>query len=163
LPISETTSAIRFPPTGEKALTTPGALSSSEQWSNGRKVVRKFIELARRHGKAERSRGGVFMRLSCKSCRDTCRQELCAGYWVASIILPMTMKPPETWTPERLEQAAISELLRHGGNKSDLKQLQAEFQKARENNNSLQPAQIEMSARSRHEQKHESQQRLRSA
>jgi hypothetical protein len=43
--------------------------------------------------------------------------------------------PPEFWNDKRLEQAACDELIRHGGNKADLKQLKAEFRKARENNN----------------------------
>jgi hypothetical protein len=44
---------------------------------------------------------------------------------------------PETWTDawtkERLIQAAIDELVRHGGNQRDAQQLQAEIQKAYEN------------------------------
>ena len=37
---------------------------------------------------------------------------------------------PETWTNERLEQAAVDELIQHGGNQRDVQQLQAELQKA---------------------------------
>jgi hypothetical protein len=40
---------------------------------------------------------------------------------------------PETWTKERLVQAALDELVRHGGNQRDAQQLQAEIQKAFEN------------------------------
>jgi hypothetical protein len=40
---------------------------------------------------------------------------------------------PETWTNERLEQAAVDELIQHGGNQRDVQQLQAEIQKAFEN------------------------------
>jgi hypothetical protein len=41
---------------------------------------------------------------------------------------------------------AIDELLAHGGNKFDLKQLRDEFRKATENNKSREPAQIEIAA-----------------
>ena len=37
---------------------------------------------------------------------------------------------PETWTSERLEQAAVDESIQHGGNQRDVQQLQAELQKA---------------------------------
>jgi hypothetical protein len=40
---------------------------------------------------------------------------------------------PEAWTTERLQQAAVDELIQHGGNQRDVQQLQAELQKAYEN------------------------------
>ena len=39
----------------------------------------------------------------------------------------------DIWTEERLEAPTIGELISHGGNKSDIKQLKAEFQKDRGN------------------------------
>ena len=38
----------------------------------------------------------------------------------------------EFWSPERLERAAFSELLRHGGNKRDLGLLHEHFRKIAE-------------------------------
>jgi len=43
-------------------------------------------------------------------------------------------KPAKFWNSEHLQQAAISELLRHGGNKRDLDLLRQQFRKADENN-----------------------------
>jgi hypothetical protein len=39
-------------------------------------------------------------------------------------------KPPEIWTAERLQEAAISELLKHGGSESDVRQLLQHFKAA---------------------------------
>jgi hypothetical protein len=38
--------------------------------------------------------------------------------------------PREFWNPERLQEAAISELRKHGGSESDVRQLMAHFRKA---------------------------------
>jgi hypothetical protein len=54
------------------------------------------------------------------------------------------------WTDEKLLEAAIGELLAHGGNKADIDLLRAEFQKANiqkanKSNNQAEPTQIEIS------------------
>ncbi len=46
---------------------------------------------------------------------------------------------PREITPERLQQAAIDELLKHGGSQRDIEQLKAQFQKADEEKSSSLP------------------------
>jgi hypothetical protein len=48
------------------------------------------------------------------------------------------------WTDEKLLEAAISELLAHGGNKADIALLRAEFQKVNKSNNQAEPTQTEI-------------------
>jgi hypothetical protein len=43
------------------------------------------------------------------------------------------MKPPEIWTPERLEQAMLDEATRHGASQCYIEQLKAQFQNAEHN------------------------------
>jgi hypothetical protein len=45
----------------------------------------------------------------------------------------MPNKPPQFWSDERLEQAALSEAARHGASQRDLEVLKAQFKKAEDN------------------------------
>jgi hypothetical protein len=49
------------------------------------------------------------------------------------------------WTDEKLLEAAIAELLVHGGNKADIDLLRAEFDKANKTNKQTELEQIEIS------------------
>ena len=48
------------------------------------------------------------------------------------------------WTDEKLLEAAISELLAHGGNKADIALLRAEFDRASKTNKQIESGQIEV-------------------
>jgi hypothetical protein len=51
----------------------------------------------------------------------------------------MNSKPQEIWTAERLQQAALEELARHGGSQDDLRRLREHFRKAAEPENPPNP------------------------
>jgi hypothetical protein len=53
-------------------------------------------------------------------------------------------KPAQIWTDEKLLEAAIGELLAHGGNEADIAILRAEFQKANKDNKRIQSEQLEI-------------------
>jgi hypothetical protein len=50
----------------------------------------------------------------------------------------------EYWTAEKLQEAAITELLQHGGNKADIALLRAEFDRASKTNKQIESGQIEV-------------------